>query len=129
MLVASVGIYSKPLPTFNLTTWNTSSKIPFIKSWLITTNSLGWFIEAKCGMRSHIPYLLITSIIIEDVLNTLAHICTICSLLHALMLGYSEYFGRVCTHHPSGCKPSFPVSDAHSDTHPSHTPRTDARLF
>ena len=87
-------------------------------------------------MRSCSQYLLITGIITEDVLNTPAHISAICSSLHALMLCYSEYFGlfsecfgRVHTLHVSGCAPSFPISDVHSDTHPPHTLRTDDGHF
>ena len=79
MLVISVGMYSKALLTFNPTIRNTSSKISTINSLLITTDSFGRLIGLECGMRSHTPYLLITSLINEDALETLTHICAICS--------------------------------------------------
>ena len=79
MLKISVGMYSKALMTFNPTIQNTSSKISIINSLLNTTDSFGWSIGMKCGITSHILYLLITGFINEDALETLTHFCAMCN--------------------------------------------------
>ena len=120
MLVISVGMYFKALPTSNPTIWNTPSKIPYINSWL-TTDCFGWSIGMKCGMRSCTPYILITGVIIEYAIeiHLLVFVPSVVNYIH---LWYVILSILESTHSPCiwVCILS-PVSYAHSDAHPPCT--------